>query len=79
MQSTSEIKAAIAQVIPSKRMHAPKLVISPTELSEVCKILGLKITPYLAIEAQLCSCGGYKEQGRGEFDIELFQDWIRRR
>ena len=37
------------------------------------------MSPYLAVEAYLVSCGGYATQGKGPFDMYKLLDWLRSR
>ena len=41
--------------------------------------LGFKMSPYLAVEAHLISCGGFKTQGHGPFDIKKALAWLLKR
>ena len=43
------------------------------------KKLGYKIPPYLAVEAYLYACGGYKINGSGPFDPEQLHKWLLQR
>ena len=40
--------------------------------------MGFKISPYLAVEAHLVSCGGFATQGTGPFDIHKAIAWLKK-
>ena len=49
------------------------------EIKQACVNLGMKMSPYLAVEAHLVSCGGYATQGKGPFDLHKLLEWIKTR
>lgn len=51
------LKAAIAQVVGGRRSDYSTL--SKDEIMQTCTVLGFKMSPYLAIEAHMVSCGGF--------------------
>ena len=37
------------------------------------------MSPYLAVEAHLISCGGFATQGKGPFDVKKILAWLKKR
>ena len=70
-------KAAIAKVVGRSRQDYSDL--TQDELMKACKNMGFKISPYLAVEAHLVSCGGFATQGTGPFDIHKAIAWLKKR
>lgn len=56
-------------------MHALK----KDDMVVCAKKLGYTIPPYLAVEAYLVCCGGYKINGSGPFDPDKLHDWLIKR
>ena len=46
---------------------------------QTCTSLGFKMSPYLAVEAHLISCGGFATEGKGPFDVQKILQWLRKR
>ena len=46
---------------------------------KACQNMGFKISPYLAVEAHLISCGGFATQGKGPFDVHRAIAWLKKR
>ena len=58
-----------------KKIH----VLSKDDMVACSKRLGYNIPPYLAVEAYLVACGGYKINGSGPFDPEQLHKWLLQR
>ena len=68
---------AIAKVVGRSRTDYTTL--TQDELKQTLVNLGFKMSPYLAVEAHLISCGGFATQGKGPFDIKKILAWLKKR
>ena len=71
------MKAAIVQVVGRSKTDYSDL--TQDEVSQACVKLGVKMSPYLAVEAYLVSCGGHANQGKGPFTMQRLIDWLKTR
>ena len=53
--------------------------LSKDDMVACSKKLGYRIPPYLAVEAYLVACGGYKINGSGPFEPEKLHKWLLQR